>query len=465
MSRDPDKIILNENLELTNEEWCRFCVEKTEEYSSVFQDDLHETLKNCLGITIQKTDNWPKMICTECLKTAKLCISFVSKIWQNESKLRTLYGDLEAIEWKPDFEIINVPSISVRGETENDPLLDIEKTPVIEEKPLRRRGRPRKTPQSPMRKPENEEIPKSPKRKRHNKETSEENQRKIEEFFKMDCNICEKSFVKLRDLEIHYRKIHNRKGYVVCCNVKFNRPSKILEHLDLHMNPEAFKCDECGKSFKNKEGLRFHKSNSHTPAELHKYKCTVCGKTFMSLKRFKKHKYVHISEEEKSHICPHCSKAFAYESNLSSHIRHMHDKTIYHVCEICAKMFKSKHVFVQHQKTHNEEITPKLPCSICGKAFKYQEQLRRHMKRHNEAGEVFRCHFCNKESPNSLALYKHIKCVHLKEKKHKCSLCSAAFKTVAVLREHLITHSASPTNQTDVGSSISGSVSSEFIKA
>ncbi|XP_059612675.1 transcription factor grauzone-like [Phlebotomus argentipes] len=327
------------------------------------------------------------------------------------------------------------PTSPYLQESSSDEDEDEDKIPV---KVAKKRGRPRKGTVIAKR-----ENPVKRIDRQYNKELAEENIRKIEEFFKMDCNLCQQSYTKLRDLQAHYREVHKRKGYVVCCNVKFNRPSKILQHFDHHMNPEAFKCSDCGKSFKNKYGLRLHTENSHTPPELHKYKCPNCPKTFMSMIRYKKHSFVHVTDAEKSHICPHCSKAFAFKANLQIHIRQMHEEVAYHVCEICAKMFKNKDVFLRHQKIHTGEKIEKLPCPVCGNSFKYKAQLKLHMKRHNDSGQVFRCHLCNKESPNSLALHEHIKYVHVRERKHKCNLCSSAFKTPIGLREHMATHTSS----------------------
>uniref|UniRef100_A0A1B0GQ35 C2H2-type domain-containing protein n=1 Tax=Phlebotomus papatasi TaxID=29031 RepID=A0A1B0GQ35_PHLPP len=458
----------------------------------------------CDQLQIQETDNWPKFICRKCLDTAKVCVRFVSTIRESESTLRNLYGDLKDLEIKPDIEMVDIQSMPLEVDVESDGLEE-KKKPPADKSPPKKRGRPRKqvipeikveieeippAPQSPLEAeksppPSPESQPGSPyvqesssedeetkekepvkvTRKRgrprkgtvvpkrtlpikrvdrkYNKEIAEENIRKIEEFFKMDCNLCQQSYTKLKDLQAHYREIHKRKGYVVCCNVKFNRPSKILQHFDHHMNPDAFKCCHCAKTFKNKYGLRLHTENSHTPPELHKYKCPNCPKTFMSMIRYKKHSYVHVTDAEKSHICPHCSKAFAFKANLQIHIKQMHEEVAYHVCEICAKMFKNKDVFLRHQKTHTGEKIEKLPCPVCGNSFKYKAQLKLHMKRHNDSGQVFRCHLCNKESPNSLALHEHIKYVHVRERKHKCNLCSSAFKTPIGLREHMATHTSS----------------------
>ncbi|XP_059619174.1 zinc finger protein 883-like [Phlebotomus argentipes] len=496
------EISVKEEIISKSDEVCRFCVGKTPDYSSIFQDDLHESLKSCFGLMIQETDNWPKFICRQCLNSAKTCIDFVSRIRESEKNLRDLYGewttwkDIERIEIKPDIEMVDVkelPLLCADVKAEVDQLEEStttrkkpQKKTVLEETLPRKRGRPRKHPvqyedipvscgddkkmlgklagrrgrpkisscsedEKPSSPPleaahdtmkeeqEAKEEDKNLSESQSYKELSDEKSRKIEEFFKMDCNQCPEKFSRFKDLQAHYRSVHKRKGYILCCKVKLSRTARILQHIEFHMNPNVFKCDECGKTFKNKLGLQQHKVNSHTPKELHLYKCPKCPRTFMHQQRFRTHSAVHA--EQRNHICPECGKAFPTKGRLKAHVMNMHQEVSYHVCEICAKMFKSKDCFLDHQRTHTGEKIEKVPCPTCGKFFS-EKRLKVHMKRHNESDEVFRCHLCDRESNSQTSLNRHIKYVHMSERKYKCNLCESSFKRPVDLREHMATHTS-----------------------
>lgn len=61
----------------------------------------------------------------------------------------------------------------------------------------------------------------------------------IREFFEMCCEICKLSFHTMREAIQHYRKSHQQAGYLVCCERKFFRRSVALDHIRLHINPNA----------------------------------------------------------------------------------------------------------------------------------------------------------------------------------------------------------------------------------
>lgn len=426
---------------------------------------------------IYETDNWPKFICRQCLDTANICLEFISTIRESESKLQNIYGDLRDFDRKPDFEIIDIKTLpELKDELEsNEPkeettlrrrsLRTTQKESCIktlskkeaqpQEQETSEKNVDRDGDSSPMlHSPEHPALPSVQNNTSEDEESEEEgvkvnpkklktleNIKKIEEFFKMDCNMCDQSYTTLGDLRSHYRIFHKRTGYVVCCNVKLKSQSRILQHLEFHMNPDAFKCIECAKTFKNKVGLELHTVNSHTPKEQHKYKCPKCPKTFMSAFRMNAHSAVHATGED--YICPHCSKAFPAKLNLSNHIRNMHEEKTYDVCEICAKKFKYKSMFLRHQKLHTgEKVERNHSCPVCGNSFRYKCHLETHMERHNDSGQVFQCHICSKVSANKSALQQHIKYNHIREKKHKCNLCESAFKTPLGLREHMATHTS-----------------------
>jgi hypothetical protein len=57
------------------------------------------------------------------------------------------------------------------------------------------------------------------------------------------CDKCQKPFTDLTwdGIKTHYKEKHKIIGYITCCNRKFYKKSKIMEHSARHMNPEAFK--------------------------------------------------------------------------------------------------------------------------------------------------------------------------------------------------------------------------------
>uniref|UniRef100_A0A1B0D6M6 Uncharacterized protein n=1 Tax=Phlebotomus papatasi TaxID=29031 RepID=A0A1B0D6M6_PHLPP len=235
---------------------------------------------------IEETDNWPKFICRKCFDTANVCVEFISTIRESESTLKSIYGDLRDLDRKPGIEIVDIRSVPQYE-------FEVKREVVDEEVPTKRRslrkvtspkkrGRPRKhkipdegivkdesdalfleshssnlivksspvsdsQPESPFVQndaSEDEKIEEKPGKITRKKLDISEYTRKVEEFFKMDCDICDQSCNTLPNLQNHYRTVHNRKGYVMCCNIKLNRRSKVLQHLELHKNPNAFQCTQ-----------------------------------------------------------------------------------------------------------------------------------------------------------------------------------------------------------------------------
>lgn len=56
---------------------------------------------------------------------------------------------------------------------------------------------------------------------------------------------------------------------------------------------------------------------------------------------------------------------FANNSILQTHRRGVHENSNVHMCEVCAKTFKSKLYFEQHRLEHKAEKRPKVQCDIC----------------------------------------------------------------------------------------------------
>lgn len=64
---------------------------------------------------------------------------------------------------------------------------------------------------------------------------------KIRQWCRMECSLCSTTFYRFPDVKIHYRNEHSTNGYIICCNKKFFRRVRVLEHIARHINPDAFK--------------------------------------------------------------------------------------------------------------------------------------------------------------------------------------------------------------------------------
>lgn len=65
----------------------------------------------------------------------------------------------------------------------------------------------------------------------------------IKEFVKLTCDLCASnhSHRSFKDLLDHFHTKHGQRGYAVCCEKKFYRKDRLMNHITNHINPDAFK--------------------------------------------------------------------------------------------------------------------------------------------------------------------------------------------------------------------------------
>lgn len=70
-----------------------------------------------------------------------------------------------------------------------------------------------------------------------------EDTQKLLRYVQLKCDICSdnRTFESFSDVQVHFSDTHKRAGYVICCNRKFRRIGRVLQHCTWHDNPEAFK--------------------------------------------------------------------------------------------------------------------------------------------------------------------------------------------------------------------------------
>lgn len=148
------------------------------------------------------------------------------------------------------------------------------------------------------------------------------------------------------------------------------------------------------------------------------------------------------SHNERKFACTQCSKSYTSISYLKGHIRAVHDQALCNVCDICARVFRTKTACKSHKNSvhSNKNIKP-AQCNECGLWLKHNTSLMTHIKRHHKnEGKKFICDICGKVKPNYSTLYNHKKAVHFTEEKYKCTVCPKAYKYLKSLKEHIASH-------------------------
>uniref|UniRef100_A0A3B5QYH4 C2H2-type domain-containing protein n=1 Tax=Xiphophorus maculatus TaxID=8083 RepID=A0A3B5QYH4_XIPMA len=99
------------------------------------------------------------------------------------------------------------------------------------------------------------------------------------------------------------------------CNKSFLRLSQLEEHKSTHQASKPFRCLECGKSFTQKTRLKTHQ-RVHTGER--PFSCSICGKKFSRQDNCLRHERFHSGLKPFS--CRQCGKSFT-KCSLKEHMK------------------------------------------------------------------------------------------------------------------------------------------------
>ena len=199
------------------------------------------------------------------------------------------------------------------------------------------------------------------------------------------------SIVTMKDFE-HAEKVVNYAEGRTCsfCLLQYHDSYSRKRHEDKVHRKKAgeYGCDQCEKSFSNKNALQYH-VDSHRKL---KVACDLCGFQSSSKVNLTLHKQIHNAEA--NHECDECEKKFTNKRNLRRHEREVHfgrnfnvnfvedmDDAQYNIkCEHCDLKFKRNSVLKRHEASVHSS-SKIFQCIKCDKAFSRKDILTRHMKR------------------------------------------------------------------------------------
>jgi hypothetical protein len=129
------------------------------------------------------------------------------------------------------------------------------------------------------------------------------------------CELCDKAFNKLFQLNLHYKRVHN-KVRIFCgiCNSSFRLRQCLFRHIQNKHSNLVFSCSKCPAKLSSRQYYNAHMLNVHSTGC---WKCGLCGATFKC------------------------------KSYLKSHLAGMHTGLVLH-CAQCKYSTRWKHAIRQH---------------------------------------------------------------------------------------------------------------------
>ncbi|KFB36177.1 AGAP003566-PA-like protein [Anopheles sinensis] len=262
------------------------------------------------------------------------------------------------------------------------------------------------------------------------------------------CEVCEEakpestSFDNFWDLKVHMGNEHNKTPYLKCpiCFKKNACRQQLMVHVDVHNNPEHYRCEVCKEIHQNleKHMIKAHSPETTIPDEKN-YSCEHCGKMF----KFKTNLRSHIDRVHgvKDVCCNICNKYFNHKA-LSAHKRSAHTDEMF-MCEHCPKMFKTRSGLESHKGDHDENQRKSVKCTLCGKEMRRGASMAKHMKTIHSQEDPVNCNLCGKVFRTSFHMMRHRAntcAATISSRPYKCEVCGKGFAMKLTMTEHMTTH-------------------------
>ncbi|XP_050074558.1 zinc finger protein 62 homolog [Anopheles maculipalpis] len=270
----------------------------------------------------------------------------------------------------------------------------------------------------------------------------EEDKNILQFYRRIVCEVCDNKrmmvgeplieYATWGELLRHTKDMHGHyKIFVQCpvCEMKLRTKVTLVQHMDMHQNPEKYRCEVCGEVFQN---MKEHMQNKH---EERQFSCDLCGSKFP----FKKRLVVHMKKmhAEKNVTCDQCQKSFT-RYTIEDHRRSVHMARF--VCEHCPKTFKIRFRLHKHMQEHDKSlrISTSVPCPTCGQVMGDKYILRQHIKHMHNEQQAVDCETCGKTFKNYRNLKIHLTNVCMKPiQLHPCAICGKQFRHKNKLKDHM----------------------------
>uniref|UniRef100_W8C868 Zinc finger protein 879 n=1 Tax=Ceratitis capitata TaxID=7213 RepID=W8C868_CERCA len=259
------------------------------------------------------------------------------------------------------------------------------------------------------------------------------------------CDICPARFFIEHRLNAHKREHEGLLPYPCThegCEKSFNRWNALSRHLQQHEGRQfQYACEQqgCDKVYKHKPTLVMHQRKHHKLGpELRSLICEICGKIFKTSTMLNDHRYIHKDTSERPYACDqvNCTRRFSNKDKLKVHLmRHAGIRN--YVCPHCGMRKTTMNELKVHINYHTLERT--WPCSFCTHVCNSAGNLKTHVRTVHERVKDYACRHCERTfaKPDTR---KYHEMTHTGEKPNVCVECGKRFLQPAALRTHRKIH-------------------------
>ncbi|XP_039969738.1 transcription factor Ouib-like [Bactrocera neohumeralis] len=359
---------------------CRICL--TEDINTSKMQPLFETeddtcneivqqIEVCGGIVLKPHEEFPKMICVQCLEKLNVSFKFRSMCQASEHALLDAIVKSEMKTEPLDYEGAQI--ISKHEEDNEDEMFFDMHTEFIDAQEVHLED---------ITETVEEEVLES---------DMEPNTESAEEFIEYtDSEYFEeelpKSIIKKTATPTYIQRQPVTSDNLVR---KRGRPKTKPEGISLKSELHSGKKSNRGRKKKEEP-------------EVASIMCEICGNIYSKRNLLKMHMRRHMAE--KPFECEICGKTFACPSEIGRHMR-VHTGEKPYICKYCGRTFADRSTNIKHERIHTNERP--FTCQTCGKSFTYSNVLKNHMLTHT-GEKPFPCIPCNKTFSRKHQLDQHI---------------------------------------------------------
>ncbi|XP_021966655.2 gastrula zinc finger protein XlCGF8.2DB-like, partial [Folsomia candida] len=233
------------------------------------------------------------------------------------------------------------------------------------------------------------------------------------------------------------------------CDKAFFIKRDFVDHVAAHQGQKKHGCPVCKQKFTKKADLtrhRFVHLSGEERVEVRRgwrLACYFCKKRFQDSSHLECHLVTHTKEKIGGR-CPTCRKTFCSKQALTHHgFLHLSadekvalvEQRVSRVCLFCHKIFSNSRTYHGHVVTHTKEKA--FSCDQCGEQFSLKGNLTKHARIHSADPRPFKCTQCDQALTTKDSLVVHKKTVHRKLKDFVCLQCGKKFGRKSDMVRHV----------------------------